>query len=628
MADRKKLNENKNYLNQHYMNNLLIYIMILIFPLSSSTLETKLNKIDCSDSMTCSKCAIKPMCVWSLEQQTCENENQFNSSSLKASRIDECPKFSVTKEFKYNNLQIVFNLIVKLSNDSIGFSNYLNNNCTFYVGQKKCKKINIIKSNNEIIISSCPFHLNRTYFTDVHSSSYTYFTFIKFNDVMLRFDNVADHYITFYKQEVCSTDEKHKISCATCAWNNDGYSNYLRWCSFNNTCKIQKEQYLKNYEFNTKTAYVKNDCAEINVTAVDPLTAPKTGGTIVTIIIRNHRIFAENRNITVTVAGTVCSNPRTSGPETITCTTSQSNETSYGPIVVEYSSLTGGVLKIESSQIFQFYVSSTCGTPSPILDGDQQLGGVESGGTSVWIRGDHFVEPCVVSSALLYVDLSNGVRQYAKSYCDTPTNDTYMVCRSPSVNGIGNASVVGQLLNFGLDITFKKNDSSMNDSLLVDVRNPLLKYHVHPDPYLVDFEIDGNSSVVVHGLHLQYVQPEDIVIRSVDSPSARCEIVSATRHSLICQLTMAIAASQEISVTFGNSLLYTVIRKASPRAPVYPYKLPSWLSGIIAISTGLIFVFVLVYCLKTNHRYNVTKNIRNPPVAFTGSQNLYKNTAM
>jgi len=334
----------------------------------------------------------------------------------------------------------------------------------------------------------------------------------------------------------------------------------------------------------------------------------------------------------VTVAGTVCSNPRTSGSETITCTTSQPNDTPSGPVLVEYSSPTGDVLKIESSQIFQFYnVSSICGTPSPVLDADQQLGGVASGGTSVSIRGDHFVEPCVVSSTRLYVDLSDGVRRYADSYCNPPINDTYMVCQSPRVNGIGwngDASAVGQLLDFGLNITFSKDDlSGMNQSLLVAVRNPMLKYYVHPDPLLVDFEVDGNGSVVVNGLHLQYVLPEDIVIRPVDSPSGRCVVFLATRHSLMCQPTTSVAALQVISVTFGNSLVHTVNRRASPSADD-PYKLPGWFRAIVAISVGLIFVFALVCCLRTKHHYDVTKNIRNPSEDASRSQDLYKQTAM
>ncbi|XP_026813640.1 uncharacterized protein LOC113554133 isoform X1 [Rhopalosiphum maidis] len=632
MADRRKLNKNINYLNQNSMNNLilLMYIMVLMFPSNSSTLETMSNKINCSDSMTCSKCTIKPMCVWSLKQQTCENKNKFNSSSLIASRVGECPQFSVVKEFKYTNLWIECNFTVKLSNDLVGFKNYLNNyTINICTRLTTCHQMRS-KTNNEMMILSNVLHLNSTYLT---GPSYTIFIFIKFNDIMLRFDNVADNFITFNRQEECSADDT--TSCAICAWNNDGYSNYFKWCSFKNACKIQNETYLKNNGkkyVHENITYVTNDCAEINVTSVDPLSAPKTGGTIVTIIIRNHRIFAENRTITVTVAGTVCSNPRTSGSETITCTTSQPNETPSGPVLVEYSSPTGGVLKIESSQIFQFYnVSSTCGTPSPVLDADQQLGGVASGGTSVSIRGDHFVEPCVVSSARLYVDLSDGVRRHADSYCDPPINDTYMVCRSPRVNGIdwnGDASTVGQLLDFGLDITFSKDDlSGVNQSQLVAVRSPMLKYYVHPDPFLVDFEVDGNGSVVVNGLHLQYVLPEDIVIRPVDSPSVRCVVFLATRHSLMCQPTASVATLQVISVTFGNSLVHTVIRKASPSTDD-PSKLPGWFRAIVAISVGLIFVFALVCCLRTKHRYDVTKNIRNPSDNASGSQDLYIHTAM
>ncbi|XP_015369702.1 PREDICTED: uncharacterized protein LOC107165814 isoform X2 [Diuraphis noxia] len=578
------------------------------------------NKTSCSDSITCTKCTIRAMCIWSLQQQTCVNKTQFSSSGLIVFRIEECPRFSVVKEYNYGESSVTLKYIAKLSNDLVGFKNYLNNCILYNRYPTYCKyptrKVN--SYNNTII--SCEFYLKKSYF-DSSNPSFTFFTFINFNDVMLRFDNVADHYATFNEHEECTSDEKYK-SCVTCAWNNDGYSNYLRWCSSDNTCQVPKSLYMKNNgieQLNVKLAHLTNDCAEINVTEVDPLFGPETGGTTVTITVKNHMILAENRTVMVTIAGTVCMNPRTSGPETITCSTSQPNITLSGPVLVEYSSFEI-VLKIESSQIFQFCLN-------PVLDADQLLGGIVSGGISVPVHGNHFAELCFAYR--LYVDLADDIRQYADSYCDSPVNETYMVCQTPSVNGTGwdvDASIVGRLLNFGLEITFNKDNTSVNQSLPIVIRGPSPKFYVHPDPVLLDFEINGSGSLVVHGHHLQHVPPEDIVIRSTNSLFPVCVAILVTRNSFVCETTMPVTELQEISVKMGKWLVFKVIRNTLTH-PEDPFKLSGWFLTIISISTVMVFVWALACCLRTK-QLNVTENIRNPLGASTRSHDLIEHTAL
>lgn len=341
-----------------------------MFP-TYSTLEAEPNKTRCSDSMTCTKCTIKPMCVWSLTQQACKNKNNVNSSSLIVSKIEKCPKFSVIKKHDYNsgnNSKIYVEYTVEITNDFVGFINHLKKIKTYCVSLKGDEELSMIIDNKKIM---CEFIKKKSKF-NVDEPTVTHFVFIKFNDIMLRFDNVTDHYITVYKHEECTNDEKYK-NCATCGWNRNGYSNYLKLCSSEDTCKDHRNVYMENNattQLDEKVAYVTNDCAEINVTSVDPLSGPQTGGTTVTIIVRNHRTFLENRTLKVTVAGTICAEPKTSRLETITCTTSQVVGTVSGPVLVEYSSTESG-LKIESLQIFQFL-------PNPVLEVDRQLGGTTS----------------------------------------------------------------------------------------------------------------------------------------------------------------------------------------------------------------------------------------------------------
>jgi len=205
-----------------------------------------------------------------------------------------------------------------------------------------------------------------------------------------------------------------------------------------------------------------------------------------------------------------------------------------------------------------------------------------------------------------------------------------MVCRSPKVNVDsvdGDGLVVGRLLNFGLEITFIKDDFSLNQSLSIVVRGPSLRFYVHPDPVLLDFEIEESGSVLVNGLHLQHVQPVDIVIRAVDSPSSVCAVVSVTPYSLVCEPTMHTTGLQVISVTMGTSLQFTVIRRTSSH-PDDLSKLPGWFIALIVMSMVLVFVSALACCLRTKHRDIVTENICNPLEESTRSQDLYEHTAL
>lgn len=464
-----------------------------MFVQHSGALESEPNETSCSDLSSCTKCTVKARCSWSLEQQSCIKNAEFHSTSLIVSDITKCPRFSVVKKYKYfNQRNITYHYSIKVANDSVGFMNFLSNK-KMSCGNKNRGKFGVEIKEDEIICP--PLFFEFIIFKFFRKQSFIKYVATKFNDVTLRLDNVVDHFVTFYEHESCANDNGDQY-CATCGWNKDKYLHYLQWCSSKNTCKSQKHKHMNSIddgrsEFNylsqiNEKAYVANDCAEINVTAVDPLNGPRAGGTVMTITVRNHWILAENGMVTVTVAGTECANPRTSGRETITCTTSPPvNATTggimSGPVRVEYSSTDGGSLTVESSQTFQFLV---CGTPRPVIDAHQQLSGAAAGGTAVPLRGGHFVEPCVVSPARMYVDLPNGDRQFADGYCDQPVNDTYMVCPSPRANVTGwdaSPDHDGWLLEFGLDVI---NFTARNQSFYVD-GPPSLGFHVQPEraPY-------------------------------------------------------------------------------------------------------------------------------------------------
>ncbi|XP_025201104.1 uncharacterized protein LOC112598737 [Melanaphis sacchari] len=650
MSNRRMLNKNKNYVNYYLLNGLLVmvYIMTLMSESHSSTLETESNT-SCSDAITCTKCTIKAQCQWLLKQQECKKKILIHFSSLLVSTTEECPQFSVDRKYHYNDFVIKLKYTFRVSNDSLGFMNYL-----------RTSKINLQRSlirdkisYNEITYDGFIFSFYMTTFLfKLNIPSITEFIFIEFNDVMLRFDNVADRYVTFYKHDRCADDEDKY--CASCAWNYQGCPNYLKWCSHENSCEGRKQLYLKNnteeinllksffYPQNNE-AYVTSDCPKVNIIAVDPLSGPQTGGTAITITVRNHRILAENQTILVKVAGTECTSLKTLGPETITCTTSPWVNTTegsltLGPILVKYSS-NQGELTIESSQIFQFDVPPICGTPSPVLDTNQRLRALESGDITVPVRGVHFVKPCVVSSARLFVLLPNGTMQFASNYCDIPVNDTFMVCRSPIVESrvwMDEDSPIEELvLNFGLNLmNFIGNQS-------IFVQGPSYGYHVLFDPVLVDFNIiNSTGSVVFNGRYLNHLPSDVILIRILNSSEADCESISDcsimagcenvvfSQQKIICEPNTTIAsaaiASRKILIMIGDSLSYTVSnRLPPPDLSNFTYlKQPStlfgWCRAIIALSTSLLIVCALIYCLKTKNRYDLPETVCYPLVASTG----------
>ncbi|XP_060861340.1 uncharacterized protein LOC132938492 [Metopolophium dirhodum] len=374
MTDCRKYSKNKYYMNQNYYSKnghlllIIIYTMAMIFESHGATKETELNNASCPDALTCTKCTIKAQCAWSLEHQTCVDNNHLNLSNLTIYSQEKCPRFSVVTKYKYNNTINHLEYIVKISNDHVNFMKYLIDS-NFFCNSTTIDVYSKTVENDEII---CSANILTTIFKSHLVQSFTAFIYITFNGTLLRLDNVADHYVTFYEHE-CAEDKKDE-NCAACTWNKYGFAHYIRLCSSRNSCEGHNEFYLWHYSngksWNSNTRKVMDQCAEINVTSVNPLSGTMAGGTTITITVKNHLIFEENRKVMVTVAGMLCADPRTSGPETITCiTTPPPKDTSVapsGPVLVKYTSHERELI-IESSQKFHYYVDITGGASCLVI---------------------------------------------------------------------------------------------------------------------------------------------------------------------------------------------------------------------------------------------------------------------
>jgi len=341
-----------------------------------NTLKTESNITNCNDAFTCTKCTINDQCQWSLELQECISisKTPLNSMRLIVSSAEKCPRFSVVKNYYYHKKIINLNYTVKISNDNFALMGFFQNSYTCTSPSIIIHKQNWTKFVHHSRIS-CSASVSMRYFKHYSNHSLTEFISIQFDDgILLRFDDVIDHYITFYEHE-CDKSKENEYY-ASCTWtNHDGYSHFVRLCSFNNSCEGHNEFFKshngKGQYWNSNSLTIKDECAEINVMNFNPLSGPQARDMIATITVKNHMIFEENRNLTVMVAGADCINLKISGPETITCTISPLFdylcEKLTGPILVMYSS-SESKLTIESSQIFEFYVDNTFGVSTLSTD--------------------------------------------------------------------------------------------------------------------------------------------------------------------------------------------------------------------------------------------------------------------
>ncbi|XP_003245174.2 uncharacterized protein LOC100573490 [Acyrthosiphon pisum] len=612
MADCRMLVKNINYLNHSSVNKLILftYTMALLFAPHCCTLETESRNTSCENEFTCISCTMKAQCSWILTQQRCVKNPNLTCSWFIVNNKEECPRFSVITQYedKKSDYEISsLKYTVKVSNDSVDFMNFLNNSNFI------CDSLKIDKSEIKIDgMMVCSTRIKLNYFAEYIRQLLAAFLFyVKFNGITLRLDNFAEPYDTIYEHNC--VDDKNNNNCGTCTWNDDDFTRCVKLCSYKDPCEGQNELYISHDNgvenvWNFTSQEVNDRCAEIKVTAVHPLSVTMAGGTTITITVKNHRIFANNRNVTVTVAGTVCANT-VSTPKTITCITTPPSEDTYeppsGPVLVTYTSNNGHVFNIKSSQTFQFYVGTTCGAPRPVLGLKQELYGVGSGGTTVTLNGLRFIKPCIASPARMFVKLPNSSMQFASTYCDTPINDSYINCQTPQLNSSNgwdlNAPDFTRMLNFGLEVMNFAGYQSLY------VNGPSTSYyHVLENyPVLENFEIELGGSVVVYGNHLRYIHPDDVLIRFQDALVMDCKVTSAAERSFVCMPNTSVVVSKEMFVKIGDFLTYNVTKRPYVFSKLIWYFMVPWL---------VVVVFALACFYQINGWYNVHKTFHDPPV--------------
>ncbi|XP_060859418.1 plexin-B2-like [Metopolophium dirhodum] len=364
-----------------------IFMVFLCVSHHAYASESAKGTMNCAEYRSCTKCANETLCSWSLEHQNCVQPEELWGNMMVHVETD-CPQFTVAKLSWLKDASYTYTLTV--SNDKKDFMAYLRRvtiACSLQTGYLKGRvDQNDIKCDG-IRRTQADFMLNK---------QMIFFYYVKFNNnsVILRLDNDSDYYVPHYNHECGVTRDD---DCMTCAWTADGYINYFKRCSSANRCSGLYQFYDRRYAQNftttsTATAPVPLQCANASVQSVEPVSAPWTGGTVVRITVKNHRILNEKKSVVVTVAGRGCIGPKSVDNDTIACTISPRSPPREDPKAVsDVARLAEGSIVVEYGPWQKFSIVSTFAFKlvNPLLTDVSPTCGPLSGGTPLTIAGEY-----------------------------------------------------------------------------------------------------------------------------------------------------------------------------------------------------------------------------------------------
>lgn len=342
---------------------------------------------------------------------------------------------------------------------------------------------------------------------------------------------------------------------------------------------------------------------EPEIASIQPACGRLTGGTMITI--RGNFLNAGNSVQAFVGDNGTCQITALSQNE-VTCVTGPSKKPTNSTVRLEFDKY----LKKHSVQPMLFEY-----TGEPVLDANQTFRGIATGGTRLPVRGQYF--GCI-EHPFIYVSYK-GIQHTGT--CNV-VNDTYMECRSPTINRPAPYTVTE--LKFGFQADFDKTILK----LVPPVGSP--DYQLYPDPVYTDFEIDRTGrTVIINGLHLDqgYHISDDLSIRLQNS-TVTCNVGVVESQRIMCRMPgplrplsskgrgSGIGAGVGINgvgiggggrdwtdhdtivVSFGDKLVYEVKRKMPLPYRSSPINLTMLFSGITIISLIITFVVAVVYCMK------------------------------
>lgn len=395
------------------------------------------------------------MCSWSVELLTCGTTKPAQGDLIVHNET-HCPRFSVVN--KSSVAGVSFKYTVRISNDLNGVVAFLNRS-TITCCIESCDFRGSIVDDS---IVCAAIRTPKSYFADNAKVLISYI-YVTLEHKKLQFDDDADHYYAIYDRDCatppttgaattpyettdaavaanaddCAADA---YDCGTCLWNDGGYKHYLQWCPRSNPCTGSYLVYDRR-DVNGNKQFLLADkdvvrirCAEVGIWSVRPLYVARTGGgsTAMTMTVRNHRMLAENRTVTVTVAGRRCEDPVTHDDQTVTCAVPQPPPSATdvaGPVEIVYSSTSPSSMQLvwfalRSSENVEFV--------DPEVTSVDPSCGPATGGTTLTVRGQFLdagtaVHVSIVTAAGEIPDAPETVAMT----CNTVSRDRHtIVCRT------------------------------------------------------------------------------------------------------------------------------------------------------------------------------------------------------
>ncbi|CAH1732598.1 unnamed protein product [Aphis gossypii] len=299
----RKYNENS------FIHRVLITMIFISVSRANDSLKMENYAMVCSEFLECQKCAKHALCSWSLDQQRCLITPP-NLGNLTVNVEGHCPQFTVPKKSVLRDE--LFSYTVVVSNDKNDFVRYLQDRkITCHLDDERLAGYVL---NDEIKCNTKRLAAQRD---KRFKALMIYHYYITIDDgIILRYNNDSDNYFVYYDHQCNGTTRDDE--CVTCAWNEYGYKNYYKRCSARNRCVGRYEYYAKWHVGNYTAVMdhadggggVRLECADAEIRSVDPMTAPWLGGTTVRFTVVNHHVMAEDKEVSVTVAGRECSEPK------------------------------------------------------------------------------------------------------------------------------------------------------------------------------------------------------------------------------------------------------------------------------------------------------------------------------
>jgi len=222
----------------------------------------------------------------------------------------------------------------------------------------------------------------------------------------------------------------------------------------------------------------------------------------------------------------------------------------------------------------------------PKVSTGQRLGGIESGGTTLRVRGKHF---CGLW------DIKCCVRNKKScSHCDV-YNDTLIVCRSPKLNiSPQNAYEIEPLQ------LYAKNSTGIQTKIN---ETTVIGYHRYQDPVFKDFVVDGCCNFTINGVYpVQGFAVEDLsIVLVAKNSSSRCQITSMDSTQIICKVSQSSLPQlgplpKQIQVTIGDNM--EVVELTKQKYSHFKSSLArTLLPGVVTIGAYVSFIAVLCVAL-------------------------------